>query len=171
MEVPQHRLFGQRLFIRESLSDVLAGLCGRAFRQLTDWDPDDLLATPEANVIATLLQAASLHCPTLRRSEAYLLDHTEVDQPSDGGPGGRITEFTLIVPFDGDRRVFDTWAGQPIPTPPIAGIGDNELWLSCQPASQGNELWLSGAPGSHAAAGVKATSIAITQMYQQHSIR
>lgn len=128
----------QLLFTSEHLSNFLEQLRVDALQRLASWNVDDLLATPDADVIQTLLDVTSRDCPTLRRDEAYLLDPTEVDLPvREFGETftRRVTQFTLVVPFDGDLRLFAMRATSSTTSPPRADVGNGELRLFCQPGS------------------------------------
>lgn len=117
------------------LSDKLEELRRTAQQHLMHWDPDDLLAMPETDVVERLLSIANIEAPTLRRDDAYLLDPTEVDQQThEFGQTftRRVTAFTLVVPFDGNPEVF-TLQVSSLQKPLRAEIGDSELRLFCTP--------------------------------------
>lgn len=99
------------LFADSYLTEKLSALAQHARRRLADWPADDLLAMHEVDVVANLLDTASIECPTLLRADAYLLDPAEADlnfREFGKIVSRRITRFTLVVPFYGDREIF-TW--------------------------------------------------------------
>jgi hypothetical protein len=106
----------QPLFAKEQLFTHLEKLRESALKRLVAMPPDRLLATPDADLIQELLAVVVPECPTLRREDAHLPDPSEV-QVSVIEFGDRVTrrvtEFKLLVPFDGDYTLFhmkpNTW--------------------------------------------------------------
>jgi hypothetical protein len=99
----------QHLFTGGRLSDVLAKAADKATSRLAAWPADDLLNTPEADVVDQLVQLATVEVPSLQREKAHLEPPTEVTVH--GVDFGRqlqatVTRFTLVVPIAGDPSLF-----------------------------------------------------------------
>ena len=99
----------QYLFTRNRLADVLSAAGGAAMDKLAAWPPDDLLNTPEADVIEQLVGLAALEVPSLERDKKWLDNPAEIKV--DVEDFGRqfqatLTRHTLVVPVIGDPSVF-----------------------------------------------------------------
>jgi hypothetical protein len=78
--------------------------------------------------------AHSVACPKLRRDEAHLLPISEQTQtfkdPFGDRMTRRMTQPTLVVPYDGEKIVFSMRASQSSFNPPRADVADGELRLT-----------------------------------------
>jgi hypothetical protein len=120
------------LFARNDLRAGLEATARKLLEELHGWDPEVLLALPEADVVDHLLAAHSVQCPRLHRDQAHLLPVSEEAQIiEDRFFGDRltrlVTRFTLVVPYDGERIIFSTRASQSSINPPSAAATDGEL--------------------------------------------
>lgn len=89
------------------------------------WEPGQLLATAEADIVDYLVAAYSVECPVLHPELAVHLPASEVTQ-------GRVTIVTA-VPFDGDSEIFDLCLSRPFFGRPDAQVESGELrlrWVS-----------------------------------------
>src|SRR5262245_39434580 len=120
----------QPLFSGEHLSIFLERIRQDAHELLVNWHPDHVLGSPDADLIEVLLKLATRECPTLRRGEAHLLEPTEanvLDTEFDMQVTRRVTQFTLVVPFDGDTTMFTLRATSSTTSPPRAVLSAGEL--------------------------------------------
>jgi hypothetical protein len=72
----------QRLFTQNELRLALEASARKLRDELLGWNPDELLALPEADVVEHLVEARSVLCPRLRRDEAHLLPVSSKPRPS-----------------------------------------------------------------------------------------
>lgn len=88
-------------------------------KEVNTWNSDDLLRTSDREVVDHLVQKYSVSCPILRRDDQFRTESVRVDLPVRSPiPGmefaaraGRPrtvpgTQFTVIIPFDGDMELF-----------------------------------------------------------------
>ena len=140
----------QRLFTQNDLRLALEASARKLRDELLGWNPDELLALPEADVVEHLVAAHSVMCPRLRRDEAHLLPVSEQTQTFQDAWGDRVTrrvtQLTLVVPFDGEQIVFSMRASQSFMSPPQGTVVDGELRVT----------WVGQGPGGADAAGVRA---------------
>lgn len=140
----------QRLFTQNDLRLALEASARKLRDELLGWNPDELLALPEADVVEHLVEAHSVICPRLRRDEAHLLpvsEHTQTFQDAWGDRVTRqVTQLTLVVPFDGEQIVFSMRASQSYMSPPQGTVVDGELQVT----------WVGQGAGGADAAGVRA---------------
>lgn len=102
----------------------------QATERLMTQTADSLLATPEADVVANLINVAAVRCPTILRSDAYLLDPEEVLQEFlEFGERvtRRVTRFTLVVPYEGPFQIFKLRPTSHTFSFPLAVVGNQEL--------------------------------------------
>jgi hypothetical protein len=129
----------QPLFSGEYLSTFLERIRQDAQEQLVNWHADYVLGSPDADLIEALLKMTTRECPTLRRSEAHLLEPTEVNvrvTEFDMQVIRRVTQFTLVVPFDGDTTMFAMRATMSTTSPPRAILSAGELNFLSRPRSR-----------------------------------
>ena len=124
----------ERLFAENDLRLALEATAQNLRSELLGWNPDELLALPEADVVEHLVAAHSIACPRLRRDEAHLLPVSEQTQTLNDYFGDRVTrrmtQLTLVVPYDGEKIVFSMRASQSSFNPPQATVADGELRLT-----------------------------------------
>ena len=109
----------------------------RPARPSTDWDPDELLATAEADIIEYVVAKYSVQCPVLHRDRIEGLPVSE-DSPAQPGErlhrprlSARVTKIVIGVPFDGEEDVFKLPPSIRAFSPPRRrGIRTGELRLS-----------------------------------------
>jgi len=122
------------LFSKNDLRLALEATAQGLRDELLGWDPDELLALPEADVVEHLVAAHSVECPRLRRDEAHLLPISEQTQTVKDYFGDRVTPrmttLTLVVPYDGERIIFSVRASQSSFNPPQATVAEGELQLT-----------------------------------------
>jgi hypothetical protein len=114
MSVPGATIRGvnteERLFAAGDLGMALAAQQDKARQAIDKWDPEQLLATAEADVIEYLLVEYSVACPVLHRDRIEQLPVSEEVQSVPGWPSEsyrqRMTKIVIAVPFDGDKEVF-----------------------------------------------------------------
>ncbi|MFI6522602.1 hypothetical protein ACIBF1_44115 [Spirillospora sp. NPDC050679] len=97
------------LFNDGELGRALESTLAAATKRLMDWDAEALLQAAEHDVVEVLLEQAAVTCPTLLRDEVYMLEAGETDlQYSEFGDQvvRRVPQFTLVVPYTGERQVF-----------------------------------------------------------------
>jgi hypothetical protein len=111
------------LFGADQQGQTLAEYCEKHVvameREVNAWDSDELLRTPDQEVVDYLIQKYSVSCPVLRTQERHRTDHVRADLPirppipgmefARGAYGPRTvpgTKMTFIVPFDGDIELF-----------------------------------------------------------------
>jgi hypothetical protein len=102
--------------------------------QLQKWDADDLLKTPVDDVIESLVEQGTVHCPKLYTDQAWMPEPTEVTQRfKEFGERltRRVTRLVLVVPFEGEQAIFTRRANQFTADPPrVANINNGELRLA-----------------------------------------
>jgi len=123
------------LFAQNDLRAGLEATARKLSEDLHGWNPDELLALPEADVVDHLVAAHSVECPRLRMDEAHLLPVSEEAQTIEDRFFGdrvtrRVTLLTLVVPYDGERVIFSTRASTSSFNPPQATVADGELRLT-----------------------------------------
>lgn len=131
-----------RLFTEGDLGASLQDAARKMAQRLLAWDADALLKTPEADVIDQLLEDGLARCPLLLRDKAWMPPPSETTQRfSEFGEitERRVTQFILVVPFDGENVVFRLQARQSNWNRPQAlSLGDQELRLAVDgPAGDG----------------------------------
>jgi hypothetical protein len=85
------------------------------------WEPEQLLATSEADIVDHLVAQYSVECPVLHPGLAVQLPVSEVTQ-------GKAT-IVIAVPFDGDSGIFNLCLSRPF-SRPRAHVGEGELRLA-----------------------------------------
>jgi hypothetical protein len=122
------------LFAKNDLRLALEATARKLHDELLGWNPDELLALPEADVVEHLVVVHSVACPKLRRDEAYLLPVSEQVQTLKDYFGDRVTrrvtQLTLVVPYDGEQIIFSMRASQSYINPPRGTVVDGELQLT-----------------------------------------
>ncbi len=124
-----------RLFAKHDLRAGLEATARKVSEDLDRWNPDELLALPESDVVDHLVAAHSVKCPRLRRDEAHLLPVAEEAQTFEDRFFGehvtrRVTRLTLVVPYDGEKVIFSMRASHFSINPPSATVADGELHLT-----------------------------------------
>jgi hypothetical protein len=122
------------LFAQADLPGVLEATKRDAIQAVGDWEPDQLLAIAEADVIDYLVAEHSVACPVLHRDRAEQLPVSGEVQPVTGAFTGqtyqqRMTKIVLAVPFDGEEDVFKYRASNFSLNPPRAQVLAGELRL------------------------------------------
>ena len=124
----------ERLFAVGDLGMALAAQQDKARQAIDKWDPEQLLATAEADVIEYLLAEYSVACPVLHRDQIEQLPVSEEVQSVPGWPcesyRQRMTKIVIAVPFDGDKEVFKLHPGNFTLNPPSADVREGELRLT-----------------------------------------
>lgn len=124
----------EALFLTNSLSAALEGQRRAACQAVEAWDPDQLLATAEADVIEYLVAKYSVVCPELLRDCIEQLPVAEeVERVEDwaGRPyERRYTKITIVIPFEGEEDVFKFRPGTFSPNPPRGLVKPGELRLT-----------------------------------------
>jgi len=109
----------RNLFQERPLADYCALRRAELEKTLRDWNPNELLATPDQEIIDYLVSAYSITCPLLRPKDGESTEPEDVDLPSyspipgtafgsRGQPLRHVpgTRITTIIPYDGDEEVF-----------------------------------------------------------------
>ncbi len=125
----------ERLFASGDLYQTLQAQQRRAHQAVLDWNPDQLLATAEADVIDYLVAEYSVACPVLHRDRieslgTYEDSVTARDMFSYETYQHRITKFAIAVPFDGEENVFKLRPSQSGLSTPAAQVKKGELQLT-----------------------------------------
>ena len=123
------------LFSSGDLQITLEARLRRARQAVDEWNPDQLLATAEADVIEYLVAEYSVACPVLHRDQTEQLPVSEEIRPVAGMFSGetyqyRMTKIVIAVPFDGEKEVFRLRASQASFNPPQAEVREGELRLT-----------------------------------------
>jgi hypothetical protein len=110
------------LFAKNDLRLALEATARKLHDELLGWNPDELLALPEADVVEHLVVVHSVACPKLRRDEAYLLPVSEQVQTLKDYFGDRVTRRVTQDTRRSLRRGADHLldAGQPVLHQPAA---------------------------------------------------
>jgi hypothetical protein len=130
------------LFARNDLPGVLEAQRLAAKQALDSWDPDQLLATADADVMDYLIAKYSVDCPVLQRGQAEQLPVSEEIQTARGVFSGRpvqqrMTKVVLAVPFDGEEDVCKYRATSFSMNAPRAQVLAGELQLTWTGDPQG----------------------------------
>ncbi len=122
------------LFTQGDLAESLRTAARKMAERLATWDADALLKAPEADVIDALVEEGTARCPRLLRDQAWMPPPTEITQRfSEFGEAveRRVTQFVLVVPFDGEKVVFllrgNTFSFNP---PQVEGLSDHEIRIA-----------------------------------------
>lgn len=123
------------LFTSGDLLSILQVRHQRALQAIEQWNPDQLLATAEADVVDYLITEYSVTCPVLHRGQAEQLPVTEEVTRLQGMWGDeafekRETKIVIAVPSDGEADVFKYHATTGSSLPPRGDVGDGELRLT-----------------------------------------
>ncbi|MEU3356119.1 hypothetical protein [Streptomyces sp. NPDC037389] len=124
------------LFARESLARILDDLANGLAREVADWPADDLLATPEEDVVQHLTSKYSRDCPIIDQAAISVLDDDgQVDRDISNGLFRdtftvRRTLITIAVPFTGDAEIFKWRPNRFTSVPPRAQVVGQELHLT-----------------------------------------
>ena len=123
------------LFASGDLQATLEAGRHRARQAVIEWNPEQLLATAEADIIDYLVAEHSVDCPALHRDKIEQLPVSEEVRPVAGMLSRetyqyRMTKFVIAVPFDGEEDVFKLRATQSSFNPPSAEVHEGELRLS-----------------------------------------
>jgi len=125
---------GTNLFAEGDLGGSLQAAARKVAERLQARDADALLKAPEADVIDELIEEGKALCPRLLRDKMWMPPPSEATQRfSQFGEFGerRVTQFVLVVPFDGEKVAFKLQAGTSSPNPPhVMSVGDRELRLA-----------------------------------------
>jgi hypothetical protein len=113
-----------------------------ARRAVDEWEPEQLLATAEADVIDYLVGENSADCPVLHRDQIEQLPVSEEVQSARGMFSGetfqrRVTKIEVAVPFDGEKNVFRLRASTFSFNPPRVEVRQGELRLKWTNEPQG----------------------------------
>jgi hypothetical protein len=124
------------LFAKRGLGPVLGATAKKVADRLQRWDPDRLLAAPEADVVNDLVAEGTVRCPQLLRDEAWMPPPSEASQTWHGYDGPverRVPQLVLIVPFEGEHEVFmlqaDTYGLNP---PRVKKLDAHELHIAVE---------------------------------------
>ncbi|SRR6266540_1121047 len=124
----------ERLFAENDLRLALEATARKLHEELLGWNPDELLALPEADIVEHLVTTHSVTCPRLRRDEAHLLPVSEQTQTLNDYFGDRVTrrvtQLTLVVPYVGEQIIFSMRASQSHMNSPRGTVVDGELRLT-----------------------------------------
>ena len=123
------------LFAANDLPSVLEARRRAAMQAIDDWDPELLLDTTDADVMAYLEAEYSVACPVLHRDRIEQLPVSEAVQTGRGQFSGsliqqRLTVIVIAVPFDGEEDVFKYRASTSSSNPPRAQVRAGELRLT-----------------------------------------
>lgn len=122
------------LFTGGDLTEHLRTRTASALRQVDDWNGDQLLQIPAADVVAHVVSEYALDCPRLETDQAEQLPPGETVQTVRGMLSGtnirqRQTRLTVIVPFSGDPVVFQLTPTSFTLNPPRGTVLDGEIHL------------------------------------------
>ncbi|GHB88635.1 hypothetical protein GCM10010306_099670 [Streptomyces umbrinus] len=98
-----------RPFGTESLRQLLADRLDRALKRINAWNADELLASPEADIIKYLIDEYGAEAPVMHRDQRQRLPSTEHVVPVDDFMGRRDVrqaEITIVVPCEGDMDLM-----------------------------------------------------------------
>jgi hypothetical protein len=131
------------LFCSGDLTSALEARQREARQAIADWDPDQLLATAEADVAEYLVSEYSVQCPVLHRERIEQLPVSEEVRPARGMFTGeqyqqRVTKIVIAVPCDGEEDVFKFSASTRTFNPPRGQVQPGELrltWFGDQPSN------------------------------------
>lgn len=123
------------LFSSGDLTGALEAKQREARQAIVGWDPDQLLATAEADIAEYLMSKYSVQCPVLRRDRIEQLPVSEEVQSARGVFTGsayqqRMTKIVIAVPFDGEEDVFKCSASTRTFNPPRGQVRPGELCLT-----------------------------------------
>ena len=123
------------LFAKDDLPSALEARQREASQAVDRWDPEQLLATAEADVIDYVVAEYSVACPVLHRHQIEQLPVSEEMQPVEDWYSGqlyqqRMTSIVVAVPFDGEKDVFKFRASNFSLNPPRARVREGELLLT-----------------------------------------
>jgi hypothetical protein len=123
------------LFASGDLQMTLEAQRRQAGQAVDEWDPEQLLATAEADIIEYLVAKYSVACPILHRDQTEQLPVSEEVRPVAGMFSGetyqcRMTKIVIAVPFDGEKDVFKLRASQSSLNPPCGEVREGELRLT-----------------------------------------
>ena len=126
---------GPFLFTTRDLTSALEAQQWEARQAIDKWDPDELLATAEADVAEYLVSRYSVVCPVLHRDQAESLPVSEDVQAARGMFTGeqfrqRVTKIAIAVPFDGEEDVFKYRASTFTHNLPRGQVRNGELILT-----------------------------------------
>lgn len=132
------------LFNSGDLTSALQARQHEVLQAITDWDPDQLLATAEADIAEYLMSKYSVECPVLHRDRIEGLPVSEEVRQARGMFTGdaypqRMTKIVIGVPFDGEDDVFKLTASTRTFNPPRGQVQPGELrltWLGAQGSSR-----------------------------------
>src|SRR4051812_8951853 len=104
------------LFAGNSVGDVLRAQHERLRDFVLGLDANAVLTTPDEDMVDRVVAQFEVQCPSLRRDEQYSPGATDARINVTGdfrratfGPGPHYvpgTQFSLHIPFDGERDVF-----------------------------------------------------------------
>jgi hypothetical protein len=124
----------RELFTLGFLANDLASPQAAISSILRGWNPDDLLTRPFADVVDLVIARLSLDCPRLLLDDAWMPDLEEVDrQFEDFGRRHtrRATRVVLVIPFEGDERIFTLRPDTGTTVPPrVYRLSNNEIRLA-----------------------------------------
>lgn len=122
------------LFTANDLPSALRGQMQAATVAIEKWDPDQLLATAEADVFEYLMSEHSVACPVLHRDQIHQLPVSEEAEVMEGWNGRTVerrrTKVVIAVPFEGEEDVFKFRASQYTLNPPRARVRPGELLVT-----------------------------------------
>lgn len=123
---------GRTLFTAGQLSEHLASARRQAEQALLDYNPDQLLLTPEPDVADYLVGLGSVDELVLHRDAAYQLEPREINKQSRDQWDNRIrdvrvTRYTVVVPFSGDPELLGLRANTYTLNTPYADVHGQEL--------------------------------------------
>lgn len=119
------------LFSRDRLGNYLARAARKVDDELLNYDPDELLLAAESDVIDYLVGLGMVEELVLHRERTYMLEPVEITKPSfrPNWPEQRVTRWTRVIPFSGDRHLFELKASSFTLNPPRAALDEHELHL------------------------------------------
>ena len=122
------------LFSSGDLGMTLEAQRQNARQAVDQWEPEQLLATAEADIVDYLVGGYSVACPVLHRDQIEQLPVSEEVQSAKGMFSGeeyqrRVTTIVVAVPFDGEKDVFRLRASTFSFNPARVEVREGELRL------------------------------------------
>jgi hypothetical protein len=120
------------LFSGGQLDDVLQATVAALNNEVEAWEPDQLLAQSESEIVAYLADKHAVSVPTLLRDEMYADEPRDVKQYVNDDFSGRGVEITMSrvqihVPYEGETVIFSLRPNSWTYSPPQADVAPNEL--------------------------------------------
>lgn len=133
------------LFVEGSLSDRLRAIRSEINTYVATIDPEDILSTPEADLVNQVLGVFVAQSPTLHRERAlspFGAQDVEIDVTHDrsravisAGTTVPGTRFELHIPFSGDGQLFRFQPSSCSASPPVGRVVNDHLVVRAEVAS------------------------------------